>query len=234
MIIWLSSYPRSGNTFFRILLKQLYGINTPTAYVGSDYSAFEVGKNLVGHVPDEWTVEEMASKPEVLIVKTHRRANDNFPAIYLHRDGRDSIVSYARKKSKAGNIDQYHDTLKELITTSKSSTGTWGQNVLHWLNRDPKNTVFVRYEDLIANPELIVAKALHKLNLGFSLKKTERTALTFEALQSVNPHFFRRGVVGSYKDELPNDLEALFWQQPEHAEAMKLLGYQTLGQRNSH
>ena len=222
MIVWLASYPRSGNTFFRILLKQLYGINTPTAYVGADYTAFEVGKELVGHVADEWMVEEMASKSELLIVKTHRRTPDNYPAIYLHRDGRDSIVSYTRKKSKNTS---YHDALKELITTSKSSTGTWGQNVLHWLNRDSENTVYVSYEDLIANPEHVVEQTLHKLRLDSRLQKKYQSAPAFEDLHTVNSQFFRRGVIGSYKDEMPDELHELFWQQPEHQEAMKLPGY---------
>ncbi|MGB1249466.1 MAG: sulfotransferase domain-containing protein [Candidatus Promineifilaceae bacterium] len=224
MIIWLASYPRSGNTFFRILLKQLYGINTPTAYVGNDYSAFEVGKELVGHVADEWTVEEMASKSDPLIVKTHRRVPDNYPAIYLHRDGRDAIVSYARKKAKKGI--SYHDTLKELITTSRSSTGTWGQNVLHWLNRKRENIICVSYEALITNPERVVEQTLQQLNLDLPMRKPLQSAPTFEKLRTVNSQFFRRGVVGSHKDEMPDELHALFWQQPEHQEAMRLLGYE--------
>lgn len=224
MIVWLASYPRSGNTFFRILLKQLYGINTPTAYVGGDFTAFEVGKELVGHVSDEWTVEEMASKPETLIVKTHRRASDHYPAIYLHRDGRDSIVSYARKKTEKGGL--YEDALRELITTCSSSTGTWGQNVLHWFNRQSENTVFVRYEDLVANPEQVVAQTLQKLNLRLELKLENQSAPKFEELQTVNEQFFRRGVVGSYQDELSDEMHELFWSQPEHQEGMRLLGYE--------
>lgn len=222
MIIWLASYPRSGNTFFRILLKQLYGINTPTVYVGADYTAFEVGKDLVGHVAVEWTIDEMAAKPEVLIVKTHRRAPEEYPAIYLHRDGRDAIVSYARKKSKNTS---YHSVLKELITTSESSTGTWGQNVLHWLNRDSGNTVFVSYEELIANPESVVEQTLSKFNFITPLQRLDQNAPTFEDLHTINSQFFRRGVIGSFKDEMPDELHKLFWQQPEHHEAMQLLGY---------
>ena len=223
MIIWLASYPRSGNTFFRILLKRLYGINTPTAYVGGDYTAFEVGKELVGHVPDEWTIEEMAAKSDALIVKTHRRAPDNYPAIYLHRDGRDSLVSYARKKAEKGM--PYRDALKELITTCKSSTGTWGQNVLHWLHRKRANTVYVSYEALITNPERVVEQTLQQLDLDHLMKRKHRSAPAFEELQTINSRFFRRGVIGSYKDEMPDDLHELFWQQPEHQEAMQLLGY---------
>lgn len=223
MVVWLASYPRSGNTFFRILLKQLYGINTPTAYIGADHTAFEVGKKLVGHVAAEWTVDEMVVKQETLIVKTHRRAPDNYPAIYLHRDGRDSIVSYARKMS---NSKSYHDNLKKLITTSSSSTGTWGQNVLHWLKREGSNTICVSYEELIENPASVVEKTLRKLQIDCKLQKNNQSIPKFEDLREVNSQFFRRGVVGSYKDEMPDDLHDIFWEQSEHHEAMSLLGYE--------
>ena len=38
MIVWLASYPRSGNTFFRILLHHLYRLPT--------YSGFKSGDDL--------------------------------------------------------------------------------------------------------------------------------------------------------------------------------------------
>jgi hypothetical protein len=48
---------------------------------------------------------------------------------------------------------------------------------------------------------------------------------SFSALQTVDPLFFRRGVVGSHSDELPDDLHSLFWSRPENREAMSSLGY---------
>lgn len=224
MIIWLASYPRSGNTFFRILLNHLYGIKTPTVYIGNDNTALVVGKELVGHVPDEWTTEEMAAKPEILFVKTHRRANDTYPSIYLFRDGRDALVSYARLKASEGDV-KYEETLKELITVSAGQTGTWGQNICHWLNRDGKSTVYVSYENLIANPEQVVNQTLLELNLPFELQKNNKTAPSFQALQKIHGGYFRRGIVGSYKDEMPDELHELFWEQADNIEAMRRLGY---------
>jgi len=223
MIVWLASYPRSGNTYFRILLNHLYGIKTPTAYVGHDGTAFAVGKKLVGHVADEWTVEEMAAKRETLIVKTHRRAEDTHPAIYLFRDERDALVSYAHLRAE--DDTPYEDALRALITTSKSSTGTWGQNVCHWLKRDRGNTIYVSYEALIANPEQVVEQTLHQLNLPYTLERKNEAAPTFDELRQVNDNFFRRGIVGSYRDEMPNELHDLFWAQPDHRAAMARLGF---------
>ena len=36
-MIWLASYPRSGNTFFRIVLSEVYGIESSTFHHESDY-----------------------------------------------------------------------------------------------------------------------------------------------------------------------------------------------------
>lgn len=223
MIIWLASYPRSGNTYFRILLNHLYGIKTPTAYVGNDGTAFVVGKELVGHVADEWTVDEMAAKPETLIVKTHRRAADHHPAIYLFRDGRDVLVSYAHMRAEEGR--PYAEVLRELITTSTSSTGTWGQNVCHWLQRDTGNTVFVSYQALIADPVQVVRQTLQQFNFFHNLEPKNHAAPPFEELQKVHAGFFRRGVVGSFQDEMNDELHELFWAQPENIKAMARLGF---------
>jgi Sulfotransferase domain len=224
VIIWLASYPRSGNTFFRVLLNHLYGIKTPTAYIGNDNTAFVVGKELVGHVPEKWTIPEMAAKPETLFVKTHRRVDDTYPAIYLYRDGRDALVSYARLKVAENGLN-YEDVLKDLITVSAGQTGTWGQNVCHWLERSKDNTVYVSYENLIAHPEQVVEQTLCELNLPFLREKKNEAAPSFEDLQTIHNGYFRRGMVGSYKDEMSGELQDLFWEQVDNAEAMQLLGY---------
>ena len=36
MLVWLASYPRSGNTFSRIALNRLYGFTTTTGYDDND------------------------------------------------------------------------------------------------------------------------------------------------------------------------------------------------------
>jgi hypothetical protein len=224
MIIWLASYPRSGNTFFRILLNHLYGIKTPTVYVGNDNTAFVIGKELVGHVPDEWTTEEMAANPEILFVKTHRRADDAYPTIYLFRDGRDALVSYAHLKVAESGA-KYEEVLEELITVSAGQTGTWGQHVCHWLNRDGNNAVYINYETLITYPEQVIDQTLAKLELPFELHKKNENAPSFQDLQKIHGGYFRRGIVGSYQDEMPNELHELFWEQADNVEAMQRLGY---------
>jgi hypothetical protein len=82
MPIRVASYPRSGNTFLRIVLHRRYGIRTSTVY-DVDGVAARLGPDSVGYAD----VSEF--------VKTHRPRDpaDEDPAICLIRDGRDAVVS---------------------------------------------------------------------------------------------------------------------------------------------
>jgi hypothetical protein len=50
VIVWLDSYPRSGNTLLRIVLRRLYGAPTYGIY-DDDPVAQRVGLGLVGYRP---------------------------------------------------------------------------------------------------------------------------------------------------------------------------------------
>lgn len=60
MIVWVSSYPRSGNTFLRIALKHLYGIRTSVIY-DVDGVAERVGRDLVGYADRAGTLGAMGA-----------------------------------------------------------------------------------------------------------------------------------------------------------------------------
>jgi hypothetical protein len=47
MIVWLASFPRSGNTFLRIVLHRHFGIRSAVVY-DFDGVAERVGRELVG------------------------------------------------------------------------------------------------------------------------------------------------------------------------------------------
>src|SRR5689334_22624876 len=97
MVVWLASYPRSGNTFLRIVLHCLYGIPTYRVYEDNDPVAQRIGPDLVGYRPKPMDRAMMRDSAEVFFTKTHkRRKADGYQAIYLVRDGRDAVVSNAR------------------------------------------------------------------------------------------------------------------------------------------
>lgn len=72
MIIWVASFPRSGNTFLRILLKQLYGVPTSTVY-DVDGVAARLGPDVVGFEERPASIEEMRASEKLHFIKTHRQ-----------------------------------------------------------------------------------------------------------------------------------------------------------------
>lgn len=231
MLIWLASYPRSGNTFLRILINRLYGFTTTTGYDDNDPVAQMVGPAFIGYESRKHSLQEVVDRPEMTFVKTHRRPDrvecGDQPAIYVVRDGRDSIVSFAHQRAdgfkQQGQSADVHQLMRELVVDEPLGTGNWGLNVLAWLRRSPSPAV-IRFERLIREPETEVRRVLTELGIE-PPAQVDGAAPGFSELNSVHDRFFRRGAVGSYRGEMPQDVQELFWAQPQHAEAMALLGY---------
>ena len=95
--VWLASYPRSGNTFLRIILQNFFRLPTYSIYNVqgqgfSDPSSAALEEAPV--LPRDWRdslSDEPGAKP--MLLKTHDRPEGDGPAIYLVRDGRAAIDS---------------------------------------------------------------------------------------------------------------------------------------------
>src|SRR5215475_14583534 len=113
MVVWLASYPRSGNTFLRIVLHRLYGVPTYSVYDDDDPVAQRVGPDLVGYRPKPLDRAAMRESAEVFFTKTHkRRKGDGYRAIYLVRDGRDAVVSKAHLRASEQRLAAGEDYQK--------------------------------------------------------------------------------------------------------------------------
>lgn len=228
MIVWIASFPRSGNTFLRIVLNRLYGVRTSVVY-DFDGVADRLGPSLVGFEERPDTFAAMRESPELHLVKTHRPRDqqilDGDQAICLVRDGRDCLVSWAHQRSEDG-ARCYADELRDLIfLPAGRGAGQWGRNVLSWLEPAHRGRIVLRYEDLIDRPEAAVRRVADGLRLGLEPAATAAIP-TFSELHQVDDRFFRRGFTGTHRDELPEDLHQAFWAQPGNATAMALLGWQ--------
>jgi hypothetical protein len=226
MIVWVASFPRSGNTFLRILLNRIYGVRTSTIY-DFDGVADRVGADLVGAADRPASVAALRSSDDTHFVKTHRRRDvsvlDDDRAIWLVRDGRDAVVSWARMDSESDPA-RYEAELRAKIL-NRSGTDTWGANVLSWLEPPSPTRVVLRYEDLIAAPEAAVRSVVTALVPALGPRPAPEIP-TLATLKETDTAFFRRGQVGSHRDEFPADLETLFWSVPDNRAAMTLLGYE--------
>lgn len=221
MFVWVASYPRSGSNLTMLTLRQAFGFRK--GLVAHPTRTLE----KFGLPADTDLLPALEGVEETVALKTHRRAapNDPAPAIYLVRDGRDAVVSYAhfvKGRGQPGFADLSFDaTLKKIITESMRN-GTWSENVRSWTLRSAP-TIVVRFESLIRDPISVLSEAVESLGIApESLKR--KTIPTFEELQERDPVMYRKGKVGTWKGELSPDMEELFWEL--HGSEMQAQEYQ--------
>ncbi len=225
-MIWLASFPRSGNTFFRNILFEVYGLESSTFHrednypMDENYAAYPFVKTHL--LPDQLPEE-------------HRAA----PKVYLVRDGRDALVSLAhhRKDIIEPGTDFYTNLLEATLALGGSYFGGWSENVQQWT---AEADVVIRYEDLIEDP----LREVEKLRKVMDLPDPNRERLpTFEKLKFGQPQYgsgttflareeevaalarknFRKGKAGSWKEEMPEDLQSLFGEL--HGSTLQEFGY---------
>jgi hypothetical protein len=234
MIIWLASYPRSGNSYLRLVLSNVFGFDTHEMYEWPDahVAAHRIAKRL-SDTPDgvpraEWDtwLEKRHAAPEPWFVKTHELAAAPFPAIYLIRDGRDALVSHAhfvlhfdRRIPPAEQPRLFPETL-EMLIESEDSFGGWSRHVRAWTARQAPTAV-MRFADLVGNPVATTRRALETLGCPIGAMHPDRLP-AFRDLRKIDAAFFRRGQVGAWRDEMPPALHARFWAR--HGDTMRRLG----------
>lgn len=222
MIVWLASYPRSGNTFMRVLLKSCFGLTSHSRYndvhdIGSDEKLSEI----VGHTmySDSWDefYQDVVSSNELNIIKTHHEPIDSAKTIYLVRDPRSVAVSF---HNYLQNFSPLELDLRDTIVGA-TAFGSWGKHVNSWQPWKRPDTLIVRFEQLIAEP-LIVAEDIAEF---LKIERVSDNIPTFSELQNVNSKFFNTGsneqnIRTLNSDEL-NLLNFLFKDQ------MKAMGYES-------
>ena len=190
MILWLASYPKSGNTFLRSLLTSYYfskdGKFTfdllkniqqfPSselfAKIGVDINdKFEVAKNYI-------KTQELINKSKTLqFWKTHSSfcklynkfnfsdLNNSLGVIYVVRDPRNVVSSFANNNSKTIN-DTTKLLMNELATGNEKDDvevymGSWAFNFNSWKTYKASNKYFlVKYEDLLNDTKKIFIEVL--------------------------------------------------------------------------
>ena len=186
MIVWLASYPRSGNTLLRTICRHCFHLYSYADEPVDYKSEFRSNPDLIGHMEYQESWEEFYPKasasPEVFLVKTHNYPIDNQPVIYVVRDGRSSIQSYRKFHLSFNRIDK---SLVSIIL-GNDHYGDWSTHFDKWNNRDVKR-LLIRFEDLVD----ITGEGLAEIAAFIHYKgKINKWSNPVQELQSYEPNFF--------------------------------------------
>ncbi|MDQ3639320.1 MAG: sulfotransferase [Actinomycetota bacterium] len=205
------------------------------------------GKRLVGDKSPLLTLETMAEVGEIY---------PEARVIHIIRDGRDAAVSAAHHSWNFGNLEkkpelaarrdaylQSPSETKESIFAPgqlKKLASDWNGRVGHAVEDGSRllggNYAEVRYEDLVEHPEREMRRLLLFLGAGADESSVERCveAASFEKLtkgrergQEDPSSFFRKGVVGDWKNVFSDHDKSIF--KEEAGELLIRLGYEKDG-----
>jgi hypothetical protein len=228
MIIWLASYPRSGNTLLRTVFHQTMGLHSlpeRTEWPRLLQSEFSPNENsqTFGEIHPEMPWEEfypMATASEqVHLVKTHEGPIDDQPALYVVRNGRKAIYSYLQYHQKL--LPEIGRNLIELVT-GHDYYGDWSSHYQAWNDESVSAPrLLVRFEDLReGSPELLQRLA----SFVSHVPEPRPWENPFAMLQQREPHVFREGKSRWERpEEWTQEADWLF--SMFHGQLMSTLGY---------
>ena len=179
MIIWLASYPKSGNTYVRAFL---------SAYYFSESGEFDFSqiakidqfphekffKEKVSNISEaskQWVPvqREINKDKKIRFFKTHSFLGNyqgnqftspetTLGAIYIVRDPRNVLSSLKNHYSFDDDnaLKMIKDKTRSLMSNNGSHASltyisSWSENYLSWLRNNQFRRLFIKYEDLITN-----------------------------------------------------------------------------------
>lgn len=270
-LFWLASYPKSGNTWMRAFLANyVFDQSEPVSVnqlhqLGSGDASTEAFLKVIGNRFDPMNPAEAARVREpyfkvlasngadVNLVKTHNQNNvafgvDLIPAhytrgaIYIIRDPRDMIISYA---SHLGvSLDQAIMGMNNTDNATNADAqnvhqylGRWSDHVSGWTRTKKFPVAVIRYEDMLQRPEKAFATVIRRLGMPID-KPRLRKAIDFSSFDKLRgqedqtgfiensrkqERFFRKGTSGQWRDELTPDQIAQI--ESDHGKIMRRHGY---------
>ena len=194
MIIWIASYPKSGNTYIRSFLASYYFSQDGKfdfdqllkihQFPNMKFSKFK--SNDKEEASRNWLYNQNSffDKKNLNLVKTHNclypfkgnkftTKQQTLGAIYIIRDPRNVITSlthhYSLEYSEAFKhmIDENSSLLEkshELDHSNFTYLNSWSNHYKSWKNNKKFKTLFIKYEDLEKDKENVFEKIIMFIN----------------------------------------------------------------------
>ena len=194
MIIWVASYPKSGNTWVRALLTSYYytddGHYDPKQLIQiPDYPNPKiVGKKFIAdntvHLHWDKSQKNLCKDNKVIFLKTHNALLrvGNYPfttseytkgVIYIVRDPRNVVTSLKNHM----DFNTYEDafnfmkneniilTNKEKVFSRNQYLSSWKMNYTSWCKMNDYKKIIIKYEDMLKYPNETFKKLVTFTNL---------------------------------------------------------------------
>ena len=182
MIVWIASYPKSGNTWVRSFLTAYYFCDNGIFDINKlkqiqDYPNKQFFKNKVkeGEIHKHWeeSQKNLCNQKKIIFLKTHNSlikafGNDftqpkfSLGVIYIIRDPRNVITSiknhndfktYDEALKMMQNDNAVISDYNYLNNHAKTNIiNSWRINYQSWLNNNYFRRLTIRYEDMIKKP----------------------------------------------------------------------------------
>lgn len=204
-LVWLASYPRSGNTLLRTIMFQCFGLRSASIYL-NDLGGRHTLEDWVGHIEHDGGRINFGDQ-QLWLIKTHAPPNDTAPAIYVIRDGRDATIS----------LSHFDDVSLREVVEGRHKFRTWAAHVNAWSPATRPNTLLLRYEEMTAD----LPAVLDRIAGFLGVPAVRRTLPSREELAETDGKWIRPH--GAAREELVGDLLHRFWQI--NGEVMRQYGY---------
>lgn len=191
----LASFPKSGSTWLRFVL-------------ASALSGAEVDFDTIASVSPP--IGRHRAGPQIVpgggrLIKSHdlpRFGRSRPRVLCLVRDGRDVAVSEYFHLLRRGRYDgEFERFFPAFLAGQVGSFGTWQAHTRAWLDYRARggNVLFVKYEDLLADPQQTLAVVDDHFGLGLGADRiataiAENTKERMRAKEAVSPRVKARSV----------------------------------------
>ena len=211
---FLVSYPRSGNTWVRFILANLFFPYETITFKNIHQYSPELGKLALCKNSDQFP----------RIIKSHDTYNPSFSKIiYLLRDGRDVYISFFHYYSN--RLLDNNVSLSSFINNPPDNYCLWSEHINSWLNNSSRiSLLLIKYEDLILDTFIEIRKIIDFLGIdrkdkeiydaiqksSFSNMKQIELKYGRGKFKSGPDVFVRGGKVGEWKKYFTNKDKLIF------------------------
>ena len=223
--VFLVSYPKSGNTWMRMLLAN---------YLTDGAADLVTLPELLPELMRE-DLESTPNASDPRILKTHLLPRPEMKrAIYIVRDGRDVAVSLYHYQIKEQRLDEqtpFEQFAEQFSSDGVDPYGRWAEHVATWTNDYPEDSIVLRYEDMLDDAAAQLRKVIEFIGWPCDNQRVDRAveASSFERLQDIekrqggkfkylkntdqSKRFFRAGRSGQWREYFSDQMHQRFIEQ---------------------